>query len=263
MKIALTISQTPTTTDATNSAELFGWGEPLYRSDLRSWMNNVLIVTFGLLALSFAALTTFGLVEFIDKREYGAWFVIIFCGLVTFGALKFIAQLVRRRNDWVAVYERGIGARYWGKELALPWSEVESVVQNLQTIRVNLIPIKIRNFIVASKSGGNYTFGNTLRNIEDVGALMQQCATARLLPNAITAYERGETLAFSNLKIDQHGLHLKKKSLAWSELDEVKMGYGALVLRKQGKRLNWASVSTNLTPNIFVLIGLFKHLGKL
>ena len=252
------------TTFNTNS-ELYSWGEPQLRAETRRLKNNLVLLSWLAIATLFLSIAIIPIVEFFDGTSKADQLIVSFILTLFAGlpALYMAWRTWRQRNDWVAIYGEGIGASIRGQQIALRWEDVESIQQNIQTIRVNFIPIKIRKFYLKSKAGKKHVFGNGFKDIEIIGAMMQQQVTSRLLPAVIKRYESGETLDFTGLRIDQQGLQIKQKRLPWSELEAINLQGGMIMFRKQGKRLNWGSLNANAAPNIYVLIGLLKHLGKL
>jgi hypothetical protein len=168
----------------------------------------------------------------------------------------------RRRNDWVAVFEQGVGGIYHGETIRLAWDEFATIRQNIQTIRVNLIPFKIRQFTLKTHAGKQYLFDNNLKSIEVAGLQMQRQIVAKRIPIVMSAFKSGERQTFGHLTIDQFGIQRRKQQMSWDEFDGTTINNGILTIRKKGKRLGWANVALNKVPNAFVLHELLERITQ-
>ena len=91
---------------------------------------------------------------------------------------------------------------------------------------------------------------------EHTRALIQAEAFKHLMPRAIESYSAGGTLHFGKLSINQAGIDNGKEVVPWAQVKSVQVSNGFIVIKKDGKWLNWANVAVAQTPNFFVFLAL-------
>ena len=89
-----------------------------------------------------------------------------------------------------------------------------------------------------------------------MGEAMQQRITHALTPRALEALRTGASLPFGKLSVNPMGVSNGAETLAWSEISNVTIQNGVIVIGKVGKRLRWTSASMAKTPNAFVFLSL-------
>lgn len=150
---------------------------------------------------------------------------------------------------------------------AVRWDQVESVTQAVtrQTIRVYLIPVaRITNhaYTVRRPDGTTLKFKDGLRNVESLGNTIARAATQYLTPRAIAAYNSGAPVAFGSLSVSQQGISKGQTLLPWNQFQGYQISNGRLLIRQQGKRLNWSSTPVRNVPNLFVFVALMDSIRR-
>jgi hypothetical protein len=101
-----------------------------------------------------------------------------------------------------------------------------------------------------------------LKNIDELGNLIQQHVTELLLPRAVNAISAGRTLEFGMLGVDQNGIAYKREVLSWQNIESIQVKKGKLIIRENGKWLDWTSISVADIPNLFVFLHLVHALRE-
>lgn len=94
--------------------------------------------------------------------------------------------------------------------------------------------------------------------IEQLGRLFQDGVTRARLPEAIDRFNAGQTITFGPVTVNLAGISAGKKSLPWSEIEDVQTKQGWVSVKKEGKWLTWKSVPVRAIPNYFVFDALVR-----
>jgi hypothetical protein len=145
------------------------------------------------------------------------------------------------------------------------WDQVESFLQAVtrRTTRAYGIPVArftSHIYTVRRMDGTKLTFKDGLRNVENLGNTIARATAHRLTPRAIAAYNSGAPVAFGNLSISQQGISMGQKLLPWSEYQGYQIKNGAVSIRQQGKKLNWATLPVRRFPNLLVFVALMDYI---
>ncbi|GHO56807.1 DUF6585 family protein [Ktedonobacter robiniae] len=171
------------------------------------------------------------------------------CGLVILGCLTVIIVLYRGRNRRIYIYEHGLLAVRTNGVEAVRWEEI-AIVWHKVTRNKNSIT---HSYTLQRKDGSEFKLGFFFRTNQKLGSMIEE-ETARLLfPQARASYQQGQPLYFGPLTLDLSGLTYNTKFLPWNEVEEIQFGRTVIVVKKQGKIFNWASISYGDIPNQRVL----------
>jgi hypothetical protein len=176
------------------------------------------------------------------------------------------------------------------------WGQVKEIYQNLRDQYVNgMHTARIRKYSLVLANGRKLVIDQRYSGIDELGRQLQMQVTASLQSKAANALECGERLVFGSLAIAQSGLSLKGKELPWSEVENVSVNAGYLVVSKRagsradyavhrsletaagvltriagtaqpmlgaGRGIQWKKVSAHLVPNIYLLTTLSQEMIK-
>ena len=90
-------------------------------------------------------------------------------------------------------------------------------------------------------------------------AAIEREITQRVLPETIAQFEQGNPVFFGGLSVGKEGISGWFERIPWSEITDVQMRQGELVVLKTDHRQQRLQFSAG-TPNLFVLIALVKHI---
>jgi len=194
-------------------------------------------------------------------------------GLLVFGLIFICAGLIwpiiflLNSSQRVYVCAAGLVQVKGSAVDAVRWDQAESVTQAVtrQTIRVYLIPvarITYHAYTVRRPDGTKLTFKDGLRNVESLGNTITRATAQYLTPRAIAAYNSGAPVAFGGLSISQQGISKGQTLLPWSQFQNYQINNGRVLIRQQGKRLNWSSTPVRNVPNLLVFVALMDLIRR-
>jgi len=137
------------------------------------------------------------------------------------------------------------------------WDEVEAVYQRVAKRYIHGIYLgTIRRYTVHYDGDRRLTFDGKLADVDGLGARIQRDAAGRLLPRARAAYDAGASLAFGALGVSRYGLSNGRETVAWNDVQSVRLDQGTITVHKRGKWRNWSCVPVAKMPNVRVFLAL-------
>jgi len=136
------------------------------------------------------------------------------------------------------------------------WSDIRDVF-------IYVHPIAGKHRLVTT-DGRTLQIDSGVKDAKKLGEAVQQALFSYMMPAARKAFERGDTLTFGPLQIDQGFLHYKNKRLPWYEVSKMQLLYNAYTrsvqfeVKTRGAGLPWCSVKVQDIPNVDV----FKALAE-
>jgi hypothetical protein len=165
-------------------------------------------------------------------------------------------------NEWrlkhnlrVLVFPDGLVHIRGGRANVFRWDEITQVYQSLQKTHRAGRAIQ-RIYTVKNAAGKKSVLTGELAGIAALGETVQREITARLLPRSWEDYNAGRTLNFGKLGLSKEGIRKGKEVLPWDQVESVKLDMGSIVIKKEGGRLSWASITARSTPNLFVFLSM-------
>ena len=150
-----------------------------------------------------------------------------------------------------------------GKSLAGHWDDVASVIQRAFQMRYYGIPIYTSHtYTVITLDGSKIKVDNAFGKVGKLGDTIQRLSANALLPRAIAAYHSGATLPFGKLSVSQAGISNGKQTLPWSDLNQLTLRNGYVLITRKGKMLRWTSTPISATPNLYVLTALVGYIQR-
>ena len=137
------------------------------------------------------------------------------------------------------------------------WSDVRDVYTN-----INPVAAKCR---LITQDGRKLQIDAGVKGGKELGQTVQQALFDHMLPPALEAFGRGQTLTFGPLRIDQNSLYYKDKHLPWYDVAKMQLLYNPhtrsvhFEVNVAGSLLlPWCSVKIQDVPNVDV----FKALAE-
>jgi len=128
------------------------------------------------------------------------------------------------------------------------WSDVAEVYTFLNPLTGNRR--------VVTRDGRKLEIDASVKGSKKLGEAVQQTVFDRLLPDAMKAFDTGETLAFGPLRLNQGFLHYKNHNVEWRQVERVSLPYNAFThavqfeVRTAGSLLPWCVVPAQNIPNV-------------
>lgn len=229
-------------------AERLG-GTPIVEYKARGGLPVVLIglaIVWGLLGLGLVIWST------LASRSDSSLLCWVPPGLIFLGfGVWAINEWRLKHNLRALVYPDGFIHVRGGRVNAFRWDEIKEVYQSMQrTHRFGRAAQRI--YTVKDASGQKSVLTGELAGIAALGETIQREVTARILPRCWEEFNQGKPLTFGALGISKEGISKGKQLLAWDQIEELRLEWGGIVIRKKGKKLPWASITASSTPNLFV-----------
>jgi hypothetical protein len=155
-------------------------------------------------------------------------------------------------------YERGVAVVGTGGTTLVPyrWADM-TVLQNITRHYRNGVYTHTSHVYTLSGPGVETSqvkggTANTFEQPEVWGAEIQQQVTEAQLPPALATVRAGLALQFGPFTVNAERLSAGEKSVAWSEVQELKTEKGFLSVKQQGRWFNMAAKAVSRIPNFFV-----------
>lgn len=187
--------------------------------------------------------------------------LIIIGGLIVLLGWAMVEGWLRTRDLRVLVFPDGLMRFQYGKSESCRWDEIVSFWQSITKRYTNGVYAGTTHLYTLQKSDNKQLkFNDALKNVEQLGNLVQNEVTTRQLPAAISRYSSGGTVNFGNLSVSPLGLTRGDQTLAWNEIQGVEIRKGFISIKKQGKWLNWAKIPAAKVPNLLVFLTLVDRI---
>ena len=180
--------------------------------------------------------------------------------MVAIGSL-FVFYWFRRRKTFVSVYANGMTYRGKRPSFRVCWNEIVAIRQESVRHSINLIPVgTTHKFTILTATKSKHILSGEIADIAGLGHHIQQRSLAILLPQAIAIYNSGAMVNFTLLGVSKTGITQGGETLPWSQIKSVGLRNGAVIVKKEGKWLAWASPEASWIPNVFVFLALVSHI---
>lgn len=174
-----------------------------------------------------------------------------------------LVTVYRWRGAHAQIFERGFSIARGGKSLTGRWDDVASVIQRVFQMRYYGIPVYTSHtYTLVMLDGGKLKVDDAFGKVGKLGDSIQRLSANALLPRAIAAYNSGATLPFGKLGVSQAGISNGKETLPWSDLNQLTLRNGYVLITRKGKMLRWTSTPISATPNLYVLTALVSYIQR-
>ena len=222
------------------------------------------IILWSIFFLLFLGIALWAMIETVGVYFYHIPWLIVLGGAIVFVIIALhvyrIRNVIQNRTQSVFVYDDGL-INVWHTSLqVIYWQRVQAVWHKVTEIRLQQGSIYAHVYTVSCTDGTKLKFyENTVRNMLQLGKLIEEETAHYLFPAILNAYQVGQPVVFGSLTMTREGLSYRSKMLLWGEVKSIKIENWAIVLRKQGKRSDWASVKLGVVPNVEVFKRLVRH----
>ncbi|HLZ60701.1 MAG TPA: DUF6585 family protein, partial [Ktedonosporobacter sp.] len=111
---------------------------------------------------------------------------------------------------------------------------------------------------VERQDGARFVINATFRAWEQLAATMEQEALRLRFPEAWEQYQRGSSVYFGPLQVDQHGIRHEHAQLSWEDFGEMRQHAEMLLLQLQGGQ-PWTWIALAEVPNVYLLEALLER----
>ncbi len=198
----------------------------------------------------------------------GVILIVILVGIVALSIVRKHGVQERMQGRELQLYSHGlvnVGVGN-GAPAAIRWDEA-SVLQDIVRHTRNGVASHTTYLYTLTAPDGTHTkvSGITggiggMGRPEEWGKAIQEHVTTAQLPRCTVALHHGETLAFGDITVSRDGIAAKGDSVAWSQLQEIRVKDGCVSLRVAGR---WRALTTTAVariPNFFVFLALAERM---
>ncbi|XES00300.1 DUF6585 family protein [Streptomyces sp. S1D4-11] len=150
----------------------------------------------------------------------------------------------------IADQETGAGT------VVVRWDRVRLYEEQVQKV-INGIPGPILHTCVAMTPGASVTVTNFY---QDAGTWAPAMQRAVLRAQGTTVQEAflalAEVLDFGEFDLSTAGITHRKQLLPWTQVEQVKLGGGAVAVMKTGESAFWARAMAKSVPNLQVFLAM-------
>jgi hypothetical protein len=182
--------------------------------------------------------------------------------------------ILRNRDLCVRVLPGGLSMTRHGGTISFRWADVTDVSQSIVKQYVNGAYIGTHHlYTVQLADHRKHTFNDTVRNVEELGSIIQREAGRHILLRVTQAYEAGQTVPFGALSLCQSGIAKGHKALPWNQVSCVDFDKGELVvymkkdsytltdwILSKGKGKKWITMPIARIPNALVFAAVANDL---
>jgi hypothetical protein len=164
----------------------------------------------------------------------------------------------------VQVFTGGLVSTTRQGTIVFPWEQIVAVWQQVTKHYTNgVYSGTTHSYTIQRRDGPKANFSDALRQVEQLGNAIQQETFKYLFPQAVAAYTAGQPLYFGKLTISQQGISNGKETVAWHDVNSIRLNKGMISVSKQGKWFNWSNATVGQTPNVFIFLALVDHIKGL
>lgn len=189
-------------------------------------------------------------------------FLILALAFVAMGLVLILTPIFR--HSWrVYVCSDGFAFARGGRVDAFRWDQVEAMWQAVtRRYSYGVYMGATHKYTVRRKDGVRVVFNDRFAQVEDLGNALSHAITNVVFPQALAAYNAGQTITFGSLSISLQGVSNGRETLPWGQIKEIGVNRGIISVRREGKWLNWSTIYASRVPNFFVFVALVNYILK-
>jgi WD40 repeat protein len=149
-----------------------------------------------------------------------------------------------------------------GRVVAFPWDEVDGITQQATIIQDLDGPRIQHRYTIRRRDGeqlsvrGGFSFPEL--SLVQLGDVVQREVARRRLPQAVTQYQRGETVDFGALSVNREGLGFAGRLAPWHEVECLTIEEGKVKIGSKEGLGTVTVAEVGRVENLFVLLGLVR-----
>ena len=176
------------------------------------------------------------------------YFVIFFAFLTIFN----ITKIVLNADKSVEIKTNGFEHKSKSGVRFIDWKEVEYIWDKYERIQYSLFPIRHVHIVkLELRDGVSIKLDRNLKNIGTLANLLHEGITRIQLPIAISGLQRGATIDFIILKLNEKGITFNNKSISWQDIEKILVKRSGVSIQKTGKNwTSWAIIKGEDLPNL-------------
>jgi hypothetical protein len=225
------------------------------------------------LGLACLAVMVYILSEQIVASQIGMSIIIFLIGIACIAfCINRIIKVYNNRDTCVLLYDQGLFYRGRDGNLAIRWEDIVQVehaviVRRHRSTNNNVshtYTTRQHCYTIRCFEGTYLKLDETIKGVRRLGKIVEERSAHDLLPQALRELLADQVVPFGAFGISMGGIYSGREMLPWNELKSVKVDEynGAVIIRKQGKWLNWASARLTEVPNVIVFDALVRRMEQ-
>lgn len=139
------------------------------------------------------------------------------------------------------------------------WGQIEGLWKDQHTKKGSN---RLCSYTLRRTDGAIFVLPSNLSRIELLGNRLEAEVTRRMLPRAIATYRAGTPLYFGDIIVQSQGIGIKRKTLPWNELKNIRIDESAVSIYRQGDVADWTSINLSDVPNVAVLSEIVDYIKR-
>ena len=186
-------------------------------------------------------------------------FGLLFLGMAIFRAYT-VAQAVHRQ---IYLFQQGIVIDQAGQLQPFAWHQTAEVWQRVtRHYRNGIYTGTTSVYTLRRLDGYQVKLGNLTKGIAELGPAMAQGITRALVPRALHALQRGQTLAFAPFSVNQQGIGNGREWIPWSQVQAIEVKQGRVTIKNVGTSRAWGTALVAKIPNFLVFTVVAEELRR-
>lgn len=165
---------------------------------------------------------------------------------------KKYGQRVQVISDGLRIYQRG----QWSQ---VPWDDIAAVWRSSSTIEGSRALLETDLWIDV-KYGKTIYLTSFFLEMERLAEIILTETARRMFPAMWSQLQHGQTVGFGNLEISTAELTASGKSLAWNDVETVRLAHGAIDIRRKSDNSCWDYRYIKKMPNYHLFLALAAKL---
>lgn len=185
--------------------------------------------------------------------------LLITIGVFFLGTLLLAITYILNQNKRLFLYEEGFIYSNQTSQ-AIRYEDITAVWEEITVNKINGIKAttNYRYTILSKNQVKPLVLDNNFADIKEAFEYIRANVIKYQLPIAEARYNRGESIEFGVLAINQEGLKIRDKKISWEEITGVKIANGSLII-KFNKNKDWVE-PVNRIPNLVLFLMLINEI---
>lgn len=168
------------------------------------------------------------------------------CVSVVAGVI-LLATLLPLRGLRIELHAAGLVVHKRGAREVILFEDVDEVWYELAEVGGHLAQIHALRLV--DHAGARHVVPARVRDAATMINWVFRCCSTPLLPDARRALQRGESLTFGNVQIDQDSIRVNGARMAWKDVHLVRMQPGKIALFRRQAVFPWRTIRLDSVPH--------------
>lgn len=185
----------------------------------------------------------------------------LYTGIVFLGVGCYVMyQTIQTLGLQLLLYEQGLICVRFNRIQVVRYEDIVAIWQHIIRNHTYFIPTRTdHNYTIQTRDSKILKFDDKLKKVGQVGNYLQNEVFRYQMPLALKTYHQGGEVDFGPLTVSKNGLTSMKGTLQWSEIKNIKVENGAVLVKRNGSWLNWMKIEVRQIPNFYIFLAMVEH----